>query len=98
MIYSANPLERRLQVSGTLLILGLMTEAVYLFPARPLSFLAFITMEAHFYSQVRLCTCWRFCPPSVLPKALIRSHSSAAAVPICPTIWPQRFGAFGLDA
>jgi len=48
MIYSANPLERRLQVSGTLLILGLMTEAVCLFWARPLSFLAFITIGGAF--------------------------------------------------
>jgi hypothetical protein len=48
MIYSANPLERRLQVSGTLLILGLMTEGVCLFWARPLSFLAFITIGGAF--------------------------------------------------
>ena len=48
MIYSANPLERRLQVSGILLILGLLTEAVCLLWARPLSFLAFITIGGAF--------------------------------------------------
>ena len=41
---SENPLERRLQVSGMLLILGLLTEMVCLFWARPLSFLAFISV------------------------------------------------------
>jgi hypothetical protein len=41
---SENPLERRLQVSGILLILGLLTEMVCLFWARPLSFLAFISV------------------------------------------------------
>ena len=48
MIYSANPLERRLQVSGLLLILGLLIEAVCLLWARPLSFLAFITIGGAF--------------------------------------------------
>jgi len=42
MSFSANPIERRLQVSGILLIVGLLAEAVCLFWARPLSFLAFI--------------------------------------------------------
>jgi ABC-type xylose transport system permease subunit len=42
MNYSADPLEKRLQISGILLILGLLTEALCLFWARPLSFLAFI--------------------------------------------------------
>ena len=43
MKLSENPLERRLQVSGLLLILGLLTESVCLLWARPLSFLAFIS-------------------------------------------------------
>jgi ABC-type xylose transport system permease subunit len=43
MIEEASPIERRLQVSGTLLILGLLVEAICLFWARPLSFLTFIT-------------------------------------------------------
>ena len=47
-IFSANPLERWLQVSGVLLILGLLTEAVCLFWARPLSFLAFVTIGGAF--------------------------------------------------
>jgi len=40
----ANPIERRLQIAGTLLILGLLTEAVCLLWARPLSFLTFISI------------------------------------------------------
>jgi len=41
---SENPIERRLQISGILLILGLLTELVCLFWARPLSFLALISV------------------------------------------------------
>jgi hypothetical protein len=44
MTGSTNQIERRLQISGTLLILGLLTEAVCLFWARPLSFLTFISV------------------------------------------------------
>lgn len=44
MKLSENPLERRLQAAGILLILGLLTELVCLFWARPLSFLAFISV------------------------------------------------------
>lgn len=39
MMNNANPLEQRLRLSGILLILGLLTEAVCLFWARPISFL-----------------------------------------------------------
>jgi len=39
MMNHANPLDRRLRLSGFLLILGLLTEAVCLFWARPISFL-----------------------------------------------------------
>jgi len=39
MTNKANPFERRLRLSGLLLILGLLTEAVCLFWARPISFL-----------------------------------------------------------
>ena len=42
MNYSSDPLERRLQLSGVLLMIGLLTEAVCLFRARPLSFLVFL--------------------------------------------------------
>ncbi len=48
MSLSANPLERRLQFAGILLILGLLTEATCLFRARPLSFLAFLTIGGAF--------------------------------------------------
>ena len=44
MKLSENPLERRLQVSGILLILGLLTESLCLLWARPLSFLALISV------------------------------------------------------
>ncbi|HXN51499.1 MAG TPA: hypothetical protein VN943_06140 [Candidatus Acidoferrum sp.] len=44
MKLSENPIERRLQISGILLILGLLTELVCLFWARPLSFLALISV------------------------------------------------------
>lgn len=42
MTNTANPLERRLRLSGLLLILALLTEVICLFWARPLSFLALI--------------------------------------------------------
>jgi len=48
MSLSANLLERRLQLAGILLIVGLLTEAICLFRARPLSFLAFITIGGTF--------------------------------------------------
>ena len=48
MTLSSNPLERRFQLAGILLILGLLTEAICLFRARPLSFLAFITIGGTF--------------------------------------------------
>jgi hypothetical protein len=39
---SPNPLERRLQLSGTLLILGLLVEALCLFWTRPIAFVLFL--------------------------------------------------------
>jgi len=48
MKFSANPLERALQVSGILLIAGLLTEAVCLLRARPLSFVAFVSIGGTF--------------------------------------------------
>ena len=42
MMPSANQLERRLQVSGVLLILGLMIEAACLFWTRPIGFVLFL--------------------------------------------------------
>jgi hypothetical protein len=45
---ASNRMERRLQVAGTLLILGLLTEAVCLLWARPLSFLTFISIGGAF--------------------------------------------------
>jgi hypothetical protein len=46
--FSANPIERWLQMSGILLILGLLIEAVCLLWARPLSFLALIGIGGAF--------------------------------------------------
>jgi hypothetical protein len=48
MTGSTNRIERRLQLAGILLILGLLTEAVCLFWAHPLSFLTFITLGGAF--------------------------------------------------
>jgi hypothetical protein len=48
MIGSTNRIERRLQLAGILLILGLLTEAVCLFWARPLSFVTFISIGGAF--------------------------------------------------
>jgi len=39
---SANPMERRLQFSGILLILGLLVEALCLLWTRPLAFVLFL--------------------------------------------------------
>ena len=39
-----NPMERRLRLSGLLLILGLLTEAICLFWARPISFVVLIAV------------------------------------------------------
>jgi hypothetical protein len=39
---SANTLEKRLQIAGILVILGLVVEALCLFWARPLAFVLFV--------------------------------------------------------
>lgn len=39
---SAQPLERRLQFSGTLLILGLLVEAISVVWTRPVAFVVFV--------------------------------------------------------
>ena len=41
---SANPMERRLQLSGILLILGLLVEALCLLWTRPLAFVLFLSV------------------------------------------------------
>ena len=42
MTLSANPVERRLQISGVLIILGLLVEALCLAWRGPLAFLVFL--------------------------------------------------------
>lgn len=42
MTLSANPLERRLQISGVLIILGLLVEALCLAWRGPVAFLVFL--------------------------------------------------------
>ena len=42
MMLNANSFERRLQLSGILLILGLLVEAVCLFWTRPIAFVLFL--------------------------------------------------------
>ena len=44
MINGAHSMERRLRQSGLLLILGLLTEAICLFWARPISFVVLIVI------------------------------------------------------
>jgi len=41
---SANPLEKRLRTSGTLLIVGLLIEAVCLLWAKPITFVVFVAV------------------------------------------------------
>jgi hypothetical protein len=41
---SANPLEKRLQLAGLLLILGLLVEGGCLLWARPISFVIFVAL------------------------------------------------------
>jgi len=41
---SAMPLQRRLQIAGTLLILGLLTEALCLLSKEPLAFIVFVAI------------------------------------------------------
>jgi hypothetical protein len=40
----ANPIEKRLQIAATPIILGLLVEAVCLLWARPLAFLIFVAL------------------------------------------------------
>ena len=41
---SANPLEKRLQLAGTFLIIGLLIEALCLLAARPIAFVLFVAV------------------------------------------------------
>jgi hypothetical protein len=41
---SANPLEKRLQLAGTYLIIGLLMEALCLLVARPIAFVLFVAV------------------------------------------------------
>ena len=41
-MFSNNPIERRLQVSGIILILGLLVEAICLFGRGPIAFILFV--------------------------------------------------------
>jgi hypothetical protein len=48
MMSSANPMEKRLQIAGVLLIIGLVIEAVCLLWARPISFVIFVALGGLF--------------------------------------------------
>ena len=48
MTLSANPVERRLQISGVLIILGLLVEALCLAWRGPLAFLLFLGLGGLF--------------------------------------------------
>ncbi len=41
-MFSANPLERRLQISGIILILGLVVEALCLLGHGPIAFIVYV--------------------------------------------------------
>jgi hypothetical protein len=41
---SANPMEKRCQLAGTFLIIGLLIEAVCLLAARPIAFVIFVAV------------------------------------------------------
>jgi hypothetical protein len=44
----ANPITRRLQVSGTFLVIGLLIEAICLFSAKPIAFVLFVAIGGVF--------------------------------------------------
>jgi hypothetical protein len=48
MMSSANSMEKRLQIAGVLLIIGLVIEAVCLLWARPISFVIFVALGGLF--------------------------------------------------
>jgi hypothetical protein len=44
----ANPITRRLQVSGTFLVIGLLIEAICLFSEKPIAFVLFVAVGGLF--------------------------------------------------
>jgi hypothetical protein len=48
MILSANPMEKRLQIAGILLIIGRLIEAICLLWGRPISFVIFVAIGGVF--------------------------------------------------
>jgi hypothetical protein len=44
----ANPITKRLQISGTLLVIGLLTEAICLFSEKPIAFVLFVAIGGLF--------------------------------------------------
>ncbi len=48
MMSSANSMEKRLQIAGILLMIGLVIEAVCLLWARPISFVIFVALGGLF--------------------------------------------------
>ena len=48
MMSTANSMEKRLQIAGVLLIIGLVIEAVCLLWARPISFVIFVALGGLF--------------------------------------------------
>lgn len=53
---SANAMERRLQLSGILLILGLLAEALCLLWTRPLAFVLFLGVGDFFWDSEYWCS------------------------------------------
>lgn len=44
----ANPITKRLQISGTLLVIGLLAEAICLFSEKPIAFVLFVAIGGLF--------------------------------------------------
>jgi hypothetical protein len=44
----ANPITRRLQISGTFLVIGLLIEAICLFSEKPIAFVLFVAIGGVF--------------------------------------------------
>jgi hypothetical protein len=64
MKLSSNRLERRLQLSGILLIMGLLVEAVCLLWTRPIAFVVFLCVGGLLLGLGIVLTCSPWCPGS----------------------------------
>ncbi len=61
---SANPLEKRRQVAGICVVLGLVIEALCLIWASPIAFVIFVAVGGLLMFAVSFCTCTPWSPIS----------------------------------